>query len=58
MAKFKVLIPNPLEIGKFKSAKGILNVVNPTAKEKKKVENAIKNKLIQEVKTATTAPTT
>ena len=55
MAKFKVLVPNQIEIGKFKSDKGVLNIVNPTAKEKKKIENAIATKMIKEIAT-TEAP--
>ena len=48
MPKYKVLVKNPIEIGKFKSENGILNVVNATDKEKKRVENAIKSGLIKE----------
>jgi len=46
MAKYKVNIKNVVEIGKFKSEGGFLNVVNPTKEETKRIENAVASKIL------------
>ena len=51
MVKYKVLIKNSFEIGRFKSVDGVLSVESPVAKESKKINNAIKNGIIEKVAT-------
>lgn len=51
MIKYKVLIKNTLEIGRFKSVNGVLEVESPTEKESKKIDNAIANGIIEKVET-------
>ena len=53
MVTYKVLIKNSLEIGRFKSVDGTLSVESPTDKESKKIDNAIKNGIIEKVETQT-----
>lgn len=53
MVNYKVLIKNSLEIGRFKSADGTLSVESPTDKESKKIDNAVKNGIIEKVETQT-----
>jgi len=58
MPKYKVNIKNTVEIGKFKSEGGFLNVTNPTKDEAKRIENAIASKILKAPTTATTASKT
>jgi hypothetical protein len=53
MPKYKVLIKNTLEIGRFKSVDGVLEVESPTEKESKKIDNAIANGIIEKAETQT-----
>lgn len=53
MTKYKVLIKNPFEVGRFKSVDGVLEVESPTEKESKRIDNAIKNGIIEKVETQT-----
>lgn len=53
MVNYKVLIKNSLEIGRFKSVDGTLSVESPTDKESKKIDNAVKNGIIEKVETQT-----
>ena len=48
MPKYKVLVKNPIEIGKFKSENGVLNVVSPTKEETKRIERAVQTGLLRE----------
>jgi len=52
MPKYKVNIKNTVEIGKFKSEGGFLNVTNPTKDEAKRIENAISSKILKAPTTA------
>lgn len=47
MAKYKVLIKNPMVIGKFESVNGILDVVSPTKDETKRIERAVETGVLQ-----------
>ena len=57
MPKYKVMIKNPLEIGRFKSENGVLNAVKPNANETKRIENAISNGVLKEIPAATKTAT-
>jgi len=53
MTKYKVLIKNPFEVGRFKSVDGVLEVESPTEKEAKKIDNAIASGIVEKVETQT-----
>lgn len=57
MPKYKVLIKNDVEIGKYKSQNGILEVVNPSKIEIKKIENAVASNILKAPTKATPPPT-